>query len=201
MRILWIFLCAMICTVSSAIAQQAQFGVKAGVNFANVRFDPEPDEDGFERRTGFAGGLFVVVPMSDRIAFQGEALFSQKGTSFSGNGGEGTLELDYLDVPLLVRVGSRSSGETSFHAFAGPSVGLKLRSNLTATFEGETEDEDIDDDVEAVDFGLVVGAGLDFGRFTVDGRYAWGLRNVLSVEPEEMEIKNRVFSIMAGVRF
>jgi hypothetical protein len=183
------------------MAQPAVFGVKAGVNFANINFDPEPEVDLFEGRTAFVGGLFVVVPANDVIAFQGEALFSQKGTSFDEGGDAGDLELDYLEVPLLLRVGSPSSGAASFHVFAGPSVGFKLRSKLTATFDGESEDEDIDDDVEKVDVGLVAGAGVGFGRFTVDGRYTWGLRNVVSADTEEIKLKNRVFSIMAGVRF
>ena len=201
MRICSIVLCAVLCTASSVMAQQAVFGLKAGINLANVNFDPQPDEDVSGRRTGFVGGLFVVVPVTELIAFQGEALFSQKGTSFDADGDEGSLELDYLEVPLLLRVGTASSGRTSFHAFAGPAIGLKLRSKFSATFEGETEDEDIEDDIEAFDIGLVGGAGVDFGRFTLDGRYTWGLRNVLNVDPDEARIKNRAFSIMAGVRF
>ena len=201
MRICSLVLCAVLCTASSAMAQQAVFGVKAGINLANINFDPEPEEDVLEARTGFVGGLFVVVPMTDLIAFQGEALYSQKGTTFEADGDEGKIELDYLEVPLLLRVGNAPSGQTSFHGFAGASLGLKLRSTFTATFDGETEDEDIDDDVETFDFGLVAGAGVDFGRFTLDGRYTWGLTNVSSVDADEVKMKNRVFSIMAGVRF
>ena len=197
MRICSIVLRAVFCTASSAMAQQAVYGVKAGINLAKINFDPEPEEDNLDRRIGFVGGLFVVVPMTDLIAFQGEALFSQKGAS----GDEGKVELDYLEVPLLLRVGHAPSGSTSFHAFAGPSVGLKLRARATSTFDGETEDEDIGDDVETFDLGLVAGAGVDVGRFTLDGRYTWSLRNVNNLAPDEVEIKNRVFSIMAGVRF
>src|SRR5687767_13160292 len=201
MRICSIVLCAVFCTASSAMAQQAVFGVKAGINLAKINFDPEPDEDVMDFRRGFVGGLFVVAPMTDLIAFQGEALFSQKGASFDEGGDEAEVELDYLEVPLLLRVGRAPSGSTSFHAFAGPSVGLKLRARATSTFDGETEDEDIGDDVETFDLGLVAGAGVDVGRFTLDGRYTWGLRNVNNLAPDEVEIKNRVFSIMAGVRF
>jgi Outer membrane protein beta-barrel domain len=200
MRIYSFVLCTFLCTAGTAMAQPAVFGVKAGINLATVTFDPEPDEDVLDRRTGFVGGLFVVVPASDRLGFQGEVLFSQKGAS--EDGGAGDLALDYLEVPLLLRVGTASPLETSFHAFAGPSIGLRLRARVTAeTFDGETEDEDIADDVKGFDFGVVAGAGVNFGRFTLDGRYTWGLNNLNSLEDDEMKLRNRVFSIMAGVRF
>jgi hypothetical protein len=48
---------------------------------------------------------------------------------------------------------------------------------------------------------VVAGAGVNFGRFTLDGRYTWGLTNLNSLRDDEMKIRNRVFSIMAGVRF
>lgn len=200
MRIYSFVLCTFLCTAGTAMAQPAVFGVKAGINLATVTFDPEPDEDVLDRRTGFVGGLFVVVPASDRLGFQGEVLFSQKGAS--EDGGAGDLALDYLEVPLLLRVGTASPLETSFHAFAGPSIGLRLRARVTAeTFDGETEDEDIADDVKGFDFGVVAGAGVNFGRFTLDGRYTWGLNNLNSLEDDVMKLRNRVFSIMAGVRF
>jgi hypothetical protein len=200
MRIYSFVLCTFLCTAGTAMAQPAVFGVKAGINLATVTFDPEPDEDVLDRRTGFVGGLFVVVPASDRLGFQGEVLFSQKGAS--EDGGAGDLALDYLEVPLLLRVGTASPLETSFHAFAGPSIGLRLRARVTAeTFDGETEDEDIADDVKGFDFGVVAGAGVNFGRFTLDGRYTWGLNNLNSLEDDEMKLRNRGFSIMAGVRF
>jgi len=200
MRIYSFVLCTFLCTAGTAMAQPAVFGVKAGINLATVTFDPEPDEDVLDRRTGFVGGLFVVVPASDRLGFQGEVLFSQKGAS--EDGGAGDLSLDYLEVPLLLRVGTASPLETSFHAFAGPSIGLRLRARVTTeTFDGETEDEDIADDVKGFDFGVVAGAGVNFGRFTLDGRYTWGLNNLNSLEDDEMKLRNRVFSIMAGVRF
>lgn len=200
MRVYSFVLCALLGTATSAAAQPAVFGIKGGANRATVSFDPEPPADVLDQRTGFVGGLFVVVPVAGLIGFQGEALFSQKGTS--EDGGAGDLALDYLEVPLLLRVGRVSLGRPAFHAFGGPSLGLKLRARATSeTFDGETEEEDIAEDVEGFDFGMVAGAGVDIGRFTVDGRYTWGLRRVNSVAADEVTFRNRVFSIMAGVRF
>ena len=55
--------------------------------------------------------------------------------------------------------------------------------------------------MERFDLGLVAGAGLEFGRFVIDGRYTWGLSNINKDESEDVKIKNRVFAVMAGIRF
>ena len=44
------------------------------------------------------------------------------------------------------------------------------------------------------------GAGVNFGRFTVDGRYTFGLSNI-NKETEEGKAKNRTLAFLAGYRF
>lgn len=201
MRLCSMLLCLMLCASGTALAQEVSGGFKAGVNLANVTFDAEGADVSFDRRTGFVGGLFVIWPANARAALQIEALYSQKGAKINEGGGEGELELDYLEIPVLVRLSSDRSMPTSFHVFAGPSVGFRLRAHAKSEFGGESEDEDISDDIERLDFGLAVGAGLELGRFIVDGRYTWGLVNINKEEPDEVKVKNRVFSVMAGIRF
>jgi opacity protein-like surface antigen len=194
-------LCLMLCASGTAVAQEVSGGFKAGVNFANVTFDAEGADISFDRRTGFVGGLFVIWPANTRAALQIEALYSQKGAKMEEGGGSGEVELDYLEVPVLVRLSSDRSMPTSFNVFAGPSVGFRLRARAKSEFDGESEDEDISDDIERLDFGLAVGAGLELGRFIVDGRYTWGLVNINKEDADEVKVKNRVFSVMAGIRF
>ncbi len=52
----------------------------------------------------------------------------------------------------------------------------------------------------------MIGAGVDFGKFTIDGRYTHGLTDLndfdeILDDDEIVEVKNRVWSIMAGFRF
>ena len=200
MRFNSILLCLALGGATPAMAQEAAVGVKAGINSANVKFEGDSANVSFDRRTGFVGGLFVVVPAKGRVALQAEALFSQKGAKINESGATGKVELDYLDIPLLLRVSSPAA-PVSFHVFAGPSFGVRLRAHSTGTFEGQTSDEDISDQVKRGDVGLVAGAGLDFGRLTIDGRETWGMSDINKENDPELKIKNRVFSVMVGVRF
>ncbi len=190
--------------VSSASAQTgASFGVKAGVNFANLDFSGDEVDVNFDQRMGLVAGAFVLVPMSATVGVQIEGLYSQKGATFEGEGFTIKNELDSFDVPVLLRYTVPSSTSTSFHLFAGPSFGFKLSANEIEEFEGTEEEIDISDEVAGFDFGLVLGAGVEFGKFVIDGRYTHGFTN-LNDSPEDgdtLKVKSRVFSIMAGFRF
>jgi outer membrane protein with beta-barrel domain len=185
-------------TASSAAAQEMTYGVKGGVNFANLRFD-DAEDTSFDDRIGLAAGGYVTIPLAGRLSVQPEVLFSQKGAKFDELGARGRLELDYLDVPVLMRY---SFGRwRGFHVFGGPSIGLKLKARAVAEFAGEEDETDIGDDVETIDFGVAAGAGIEIGRFTIDGRYVLGLSNVNAVEAEQAKIRTRVYAGMVGFRF
>jgi hypothetical protein len=187
---------------STAMAQEYSGGVKAGVNFAKLHFDgDEADNSAIDNRTGLVAGVFIVWPASGRLAVQTEALYSQKGATFHEEGASGSVKLDYLDVPILLRLSTPASNGTSFHVFGGPSLGVRLRARSEIEFQGETESEDFSDEVERFDLGLVAGAGVEFGRVVIDGRYTWGLSNLNTRADDDVKIRHRVFSIMAGVKF
>lgn len=210
MRLTFLWIGVMLaCGTSTAVAQDRQFGVKAGVNVAATSFAGDDSTDAYdERRIGFLAGGFGVLPLTDRIALQIEGLFSQKGgrVTVEEIDATSTLELDYLDFPVLARVGGAVSDRTRLHVFAGPSVGFRMGARSRVTVSGDTFSsgsvDNIEDDVTLFDFGFVAGAGADIGRrLVVDARYSWGLNNVIKDDSAGVEIKNRVLSLMAGVRF
>lgn len=194
---------------SPALAQDRQFGVKAGVNVAATTFSgDDPTDEYDERRPGWTAGAFGVLPLTTHVAVQIEALFSQKGSQVRVDAADAraTLELDYLDFPVLARVSGPQSGRTRFHAFAGPSVAFRLAARRRLARTGESFSsgfvDNIEREVERFDFGVVAGAGADSGRrLVVDVRYSWGLTNLIDDAPSGVAIKNRVLALMAGVRF
>ena len=83
---------------TSAAAQTAPtFGVKGGVNFANLNFDSDDVNMGFDRRTGLVAGGFVLWPVQDAFSLQVEGLFSQKGATVEEDGAEGSIKLDFFE--------------------------------------------------------------------------------------------------------
>ena len=192
-----------ICAVSPAHAQPVEFGAKVGPSFGVLTADPEGED--YERRIAASGGGFLVLPITGRIGVQIEALFSPKGAKLYAEdlGLTSTLLLDYLDFPVLARIGAESS---AFHVFAGPYVGVRVRAKrqISASGGGITSGErtDMSAEVERFDWGMVAGAGMHRGqRLVIDGRYAWGLTDVNKDTSLGIRFRSRVLTILAGVRF
>lgn len=202
MRLVTAILVGVCLSGGSAAAQDVSGGVKGGVNFANLKFDGDLADINLDNRIGLVAGAFVTWPVTPRFDVQPEALISLKGASFDEAGVEGDIEITYLEIPVLFRFRSPASPNTSIQLFAGPSLAFKLNAETTGEFLGISSDQDIDDDVEGFDFGVVIGAGLEAGHVTLDGRYTWGLSSInADPESQDVKVKNRVFSILAGFRF
>ena len=79
---------------STAFAQGLDIGIKAGVNFATINGGPDVSSI-----TGFLAGGFATIKFSDKIAIQGDLLYSQQGAEFDA----GEFKLDYINVPIVFK--------------------------------------------------------------------------------------------------
>ena len=173
--------CAIVVAVLAAPATawaQVGGGIKAGANFARVT---GADDDDIGDRIGFVAGLFLTTNQG-LFAAQPEVIFSMQGNKFR----VGTATLDYVQVPILLRIGSSAKNKASVYGLVGPSFGLLV------------QDENWDDPIERADVGLVVGAGVTFSRLLGEVRYTAGLRDF---SKGSNAYKNRVFSLMGGFVF
>jgi Outer membrane protein beta-barrel domain len=200
MRLLRCLLILVLLGVPSAVAaQDISFGVKGGLNLSTTSYDPEPDV-GIGLRPGVVLGGFVNFPLGSRLAIQPEGFFSQKGNKLELPDTDLTVELDYIEVPILLQYAFSSSPGRGFFVFGGPSIAFKIDAEVGATV-GEEEDEfPIDDDVEDFDIGVTAGAGYNFGLYTIDGRYTFGFSNT-NVDKVLPKSRNLTIAILLGVHF
>ena len=191
---------------ASAAAQQ--IGVKAGVNFAYLT--PEEDEDPDDSwRPGPIGGVWIRAWQRDRLSFQAEGLFSEKGVKFrfpfigpQGETGDADVRIRYFEIPLLARFDFGEPATTRVFVAGGLAPAFKLGARSTLEVAGETHTRDADEDFYSWDLGLVGGVGVEFGRALIEARYTHGIRHINTDDNgDEDRIKNRVVSIMAGFRF
>ena len=182
-------------------AQSVTGGAKGGVVFADLPNFSDEMEVSTSMRTGLTAGGFLTWSTSGGFGVQPEVLYTQKGVELDEPGVSASIEMSCLDVPVLARY-TFGSGATRGYVFGGPSFNFKLDAKAKSNFEGQDEEEDIDEDVESFEFALVVGAGVEFGHFLIEGRFAEGLTNLVK-DDEGMEeaLKNRTFAILAGFRF
>jgi hypothetical protein len=183
---------------AAARAQAVSAGVRAGVNSATLKFDVDDDLVDPQRRTGFSGGIFVTVPANAVVALQPELLFSAQGVRVSQEGITATLAIDYVQVPVLGRFALGAGSPVA--VLVGPSFGIRTRADANVPGAPTEFTEEFEDQVERFDVALVTGLAADVGRFVLDGRYTWGLRNI-ATDAGDGSVKNRVLTISAGVRF
>lgn len=86
--------------------ERVRFGAKAGINYSNV-YDTDGEEFRADGKIGFAGGVFVAIPIGKYLGIQPEIQFAQKGFkangSILGSNYTFTRTTSFIDVPLLVQ--------------------------------------------------------------------------------------------------
>lgn len=190
---------------SVAVGQRPanEVGIMAGVNFAKVSGS---DLTNPKSRTGLTAGGFARLGVANHVAIEPEVLYSQQGAKGDFDVGvQGTFKLDYIQMPLLLRVMIPTKGTADIHPslFAGPALGIKSSCKLKATSGSTSIAEDCSDTdakIKSTDFLVVFGGGLDVRGLTFGLRYALGLSKVDdSTDPSDA--KNKVFSFTVGYGF
>jgi len=179
------------------------FGLKAGVAFANV-FGHDVYDQRF--RAGLTDGIFLTFGLGRSLAVQPELLFVMKGSRYvNGRGSDAyreTMSLEYVEMPILVKLYLPVLRRLRAHVFAGPAPALNIRARVETRFAGDVQEESLDD-LMGVDLGFAAGAGLEIpsgrGRVTVDLRYTAGL-TTLSKRPDD-DIRNGALSLLVGYLF
>jgi hypothetical protein len=181
---------------ASAQAQSGHFGAIVGATFSTLR-----GIDGLDSRTGLIGGLSNVSASGGLFALQSELLFVSKGAKGTNSTSQG-LQLDYIEVPIMLRLQPKTEGSIHPHVYAGPYLGFKIDCKVKGT------SGDCDDlpgvSTKTVDVGGTMGAGLDFdlGPIVLSGgaRYSFGVSSIADFEVQNVKqsAKNGVFALYAG---
>jgi hypothetical protein len=189
-------------------AAQSSFGIVGGFVNSEVELSSEGFSLGLDSRNGFAIGASMEHRMSSTVSFAPEAMYVTKGFAMEAEGTAAGLKFGYLEVPLLFRAAFGSEGASARPwVTAGPSIAFKLSCDATVEAEGveaEADCSDIDEEdpveFKSIDFGVMFGAGVDFGRFGASVRYDLGLANIIDSN-EDVSYKNRALMLLGSVRF
>ncbi|MCK5075339.1 MAG: PorT family protein, partial [Calditrichia bacterium] len=167
-KIVLIFL--MVALLTTMGFSQIKFGITGGVNMS--KFTGDVDELDPTFKAGMAGGIFAEAGLLG-FSVAPEVLYVMKGSKFELLGAEYSASYNYIEVPILARFYIPMVIIKPFIT-AGPYYSMLLSANQEVTFEGNTEEFDVKDDMESQDFGIKIGAGLKLTKFTVMARYSMG---------------------------
>jgi hypothetical protein len=188
---------------SVSYAQFAGGGIKGGVNFANLSGE-HAESANTEAILGYMFGGYVRFSIGDRLSIQPEMHLSLKGAEGDTLWVHGTVDLYYLDFPILLRYDALRMENITSSIFAGPVVSYNLDANASTEYGGQEYTMDIGSSVKGYDVGFVFGveAGMPMGKnmFTLETRYSMGLIKLDATE-QDADFKNRGIIILIGLHF
>lgn len=172
-------------SAGTAVAQASvSLGLKAGLNFANVNASSLTQT--YNSRTGYHAGAFVNIKLT-KLAIVPEVIYSVQGSDVSTATSSSSLELAYVNIPILVKfylVGG-------LNLQAGPQFGF-----LASATDGGT---DVKSFLKGSDTSVALGAGFDVSKFVIDARYNLGLSEIQDSASLSAS-KNQVFQLSVGFK-
>lgn len=195
---------------------QIKYGLKAGVNFANITIKSSGMSISPESQTSYHVTGFADIGISEKFSFQPGLSLQGKGykmvVSESDVTIKGTANVAYLEVPLN-GVLYLPAGKGDIFLGAGPYIAFGLFGK--STVDSNVPDFDIPDEdakfgnsaadnVSPIDFGLNFMAGYQLkSGLLFNAGYGLGLGNTIPKDAREDDSKqtNKVFSISIGYSF
>ena len=115
---------------------------------------------------------------------------------------DGTVKLDYINVPILANVYVAKG----FAVKLGVQPGFLINNKVKVSQNGVNAEVDLEKSLKAagidakpnkVDISIPVGVSYEFSNINIDARYNWGVTKII----DEDSSKNSVFQITVGYKF
>jgi hypothetical protein len=190
----------------------AQFGIKAGLNLANVVNNDDDSDNGM--KLGMIIGANYNAELSDVMSLDVSVAFKQSGTKETYEEtstdpwgtykyeSTSTMALNYLDISPSLSFNLSDAMALSFGPYLAFALSGKAKYESTQTISGtgtsddgsttQSDEESIDfgdgdndDGIKATDFGLNFGAKFSINdAISVNAGYSMGLTNLLYIDSD-----------------
>lgn len=155
--------------------ENTSFGIKAGFNYSNV-WDERGQDFKADPRFGFAGGIFLGIPIGEFLGFQPEILFSQKGFQGSGTllGSSYSFSrtTSHIDIPLQLQI----KPVEFLTILIGPQYSYLIHQNDVYTWglnsSGQEQEFD-NDNIRKNILGFTAGADILIKHIVVSAKMGW----------------------------
>ncbi|MFD1870825.1 porin family protein [Hymenobacter bucti] len=197
---------AALLTLALAPKAHAQFGVKGGVNFAQLQGRSGEDAS---YKTFYHVGILYQANILGPLSIQPELQYSVQGSDLKGAITNYETKLHYFTVPVLAKV---TLGPVFVEA--GPQFGYLVSANDKGNVQisntnGSASYGQVDQastgNYKRGDFSLAAGAGLKFSALSIGARYVAGLNDINDVRNlsgvNDPKLQNRVFQLYAAIQF
>ncbi len=203
MRKLVLIVLTLTLTTSLLVAQNIDFGAKAGINY---NFGGDLSEvssgvdnnfnnliSGADSKAGFHLGLWAKIDVLG-LYVRPELVYTQLNNTYSNSGQNVNTDFKTKKIDIPILIGAKIMGP--LHVFAGPSFQYITKSDFSQNEFTNIKKKDFT-------AGLQIGAGLDFGKLGVDVRWEKGFSNDVDGEfaNTTINVDNRPNQIIFGLSY
>lgn len=166
-------------------------GMKIGLNSARFVGKDLPGKN-ISSMPGFSIGGFFSYQFTEFLSIQPEFAFTTKGSKINTIGDYYLSNLfAYFEFPVLAKIFILPKSKVKPHFICGPALAFNYFAlNDTGLLE----------DIRGTDLGLILGAGIEYWKISLDIRINQGIVD-FDTSVESGNLKNRVFSFMVGYLF
>ena len=185
---------------SFADNHEIYYGLRLGLGLANVNSD-DKRLDGGDTQAGLNIGGVIGFQLSPSAP-----VYLESGLFYTEKGGKGVLDkkkftydLNYLEIPILVKYKYEMDTDLNLVPFAGGYVAMGVGGKIKNFGDRETESSFSPENFKRFDGGLRFGCGIEYQVLYADMAYEFGLANICHSDWETS--KNGCFYINIGVNF
>lgn len=215
----------LICSLAFSTIVFAQttpsFGVRAGLSSASMKGEAANSLNDMldftnggittNGHTGFFGGGYVSIPVTEQFSIEPALYYTQKGyelkgelnikgLEFLGVNAKAKLTSSYIDLPVLLK-----GNFNGLQVFAGPQISYLAKADLRTTagllgFNLLNKTMDATEQFNRWDAGITGGVGYQFTNgLNISAAYDHGLMR--ADKNKNMEAYNRSFKVGVGISF
>lgn len=176
------------------------FGLRVGLNASHVSSE-SPSLDGGSIKTGLNIGVAAGTQLTYRapLFIESGLYYSQKGGKSGSGADKFTYDLNYLELPLLIKYKHFVGNQTSIQPYAGGYLALATDGNIKNYGSRTAYSSFESGNFNRFDGGLKIGCGVGYNMLYLDASYDIGLANIGQDNFDDTH--NGCFTINIGVNF
>ena len=166
------------------------YGARVGLNVGWI----SGDVDGYGAKAGMNIGGVLGLRVSDATP-----VFLESGLYFAMQGakdGKDEINLNYLEIPLLIKYGVQVTDEIALLPYLGPTFGLGIAGKIKP---GSTGSFSSDGGFNRPDVGIKFGCGAEYNKLYLETGLKFGVTNILDDDNDAAH--NCAWNLNFGVNF
>jgi len=170
------------------------YGARVGLNVGWISGD-------FDKSLGAKAGMNIGGVLGLRVS-DATPVFLESGLYFAMQGakdGKKEVNLNYLEIPLLIKYGVQVTDDIALLPYLGPTFGLGIAGKKKYPDEGSVGSFSSDGHFNRPDVGIKFGCGAEYNKLYLETGLKFGVTNILDDDNDAAH--NGAWYLNFGVNF